>query len=97
MLAELPLATTQRWPEWIVSSRPSQSVIAPPALRTIGGTIVSPGDLLIGDDDGLVALTPATIRSRIADAEARLVLEAKWEEALKAGQTAQAVFGLTPA
>jgi hypothetical protein len=36
MLAELPLATTQRWPEWIVSSRPSQSVIAPPALRTIG-------------------------------------------------------------
>ena len=64
---------------------------------TIGGTIVSPGDLLIGDDDGLVALTPATIRGRIADAEARLELEAKWEAALKAGQTAEAVFGLTPA
>jgi regulator of RNase E activity RraA len=61
---------------------------------TIGGAIVSPGDLLIGDDDGLVALTPATIRARIADAEARLVLEAKWEDALKAGQTAEAVFGL---
>ncbi len=61
---------------------------------TIGGAIVSPGDLLIGDGDGLVALTPAMIRARIADAEARLVLEAKWEAALTAGETAEAVFGL---
>ncbi|SDH25603.1 hypothetical protein [Bosea robiniae] len=61
---------------------------------TIGGAIVSPDDLRIGDDDGLVALTPAMIRARIADAEARLVLEAKWEAALTAGQTAEAVFGL---
>jgi regulator of RNase E activity RraA len=64
---------------------------------TIGGTTVCPGDLLIGDDDGLVALTPATIRSRIADAEARLALEAKWQSALEEGQTALTVFGLTPA
>lgn len=64
---------------------------------TIGGALVSPGDLVIGDDDGLVALGPATIRGRIADAEARLMLEAKWEAALAEGQTAQAVFGLAPA
>lgn len=63
---------------------------------TIGGATVSPGDLLIGDDDGLVALTPATIRGRIGDAEARLAREAKWEAALKEGRTAGAVFGLTP-
>ncbi|CAH1666889.1 4-carboxy-4-hydroxy-2-oxoadipate aldolase [Hyphomicrobiales bacterium] len=64
---------------------------------TIGGTIVSPGDLLIGDDDGLVALTPATIRNRIVDAEAKLALEVKWQAALEQGQTSEAVFGLTPA
>src|SRR5262245_17779906 len=29
----------------------------------IGGRVVSPGDLLIGDDDGLVALDPAAIRA----------------------------------
>ena len=34
--------------------------------------IVRPGDLLIGDDDGLVALDADAIRSRIGDAEAKL-------------------------
>ncbi|WP_089173702.1 dimethylmenaquinone methyltransferase [Bosea sp. AS-1] len=63
---------------------------------TIGGTLVSPGDLLIGDDDGLVALAPATIRGRIADAEAKLMLEEKWQAALEEGQPASTVFGLTP-
>jgi len=60
----------------------------------IGGCLVQPGDLVIGDDDGLVALTPHVVRSRIADAEAKLAREADWTRALAKGQTAAHVFGL---
>ncbi|WP_431299240.1 RraA family protein [Tabrizicola sp. BL-A-41-H6] len=61
----------------------------------VGGCLVSPGDLLIGDDDGLVALTPATIRHRIGDAEAKLSRETGWISALAAGRSACEVFGLS--
>ena len=53
----------------------------------IGGCVVSPGDLMIGDDDGLVALTPAAIRGRIGGAEAKLALEAEWEASLASGRS----------
>ncbi len=63
----------------------------------IGGCLVAPGDLMIGDDDGLVALAPAVARGRIAEAEAKLTREAGWVAALSAGRTAAEVFGLMPA
>lgn len=63
----------------------------------VGGCLVSPGDLVIGDDDGLVALTPATVRHRIGDAEAKLAREAGWISALAAGRPASEVFGLSAA
>lgn len=63
----------------------------------IGGCIVSPGDLLIGDDDGLVALTPLIVRTRIADAEAKLDRETGWVNDLALGKSASEVFGLAPA
>ncbi|MGY6411303.1 MAG: RraA family protein [Alkalilacustris sp.] len=62
----------------------------------VGGCIVTPGDLVIGDDDGLVAIPPAIVRSRIADAEAKLAREASWISALASGQPAAEVFGLVP-
>jgi regulator of RNase E activity RraA len=62
----------------------------------IGGCTVHPGDLLIGDDDGLIALTPALVRGRIADAEAKLGRETVWIRALAEGKTAAEVFGLAP-
>jgi regulator of RNase E activity RraA len=62
----------------------------------IGGRLVTPGDLVIGDDDGLVALSPASVRSRIADAEAKLVREAGWIESLTGGRSALETFGLAP-
>jgi regulator of RNase E activity RraA len=64
---------------------------------TIGGRLVTPGDLVIGDDDGLVALSPATVRSRIRDAEAKLVLEAEWIAGLAGGRSVMETFGLSPA
>lgn len=61
----------------------------------IGGCMVRPGDLVIGDDDGLVALTPQVVRIRIADAEAKLAREVEWTRALAQGQSAAQVFGLS--
>jgi regulator of RNase E activity RraA len=63
----------------------------------IGGRLVSPGDLVIGDDDGLVALSPATVRTRIADAEARLAREAEWQASLAGGRSMRETFGLAEA
>jgi regulator of RNase E activity RraA len=60
----------------------------------IGGCLVSPGDLVIGDDDGLVALAPPAIHGRIGDAEAKLAREAEWQESLAAGRPVAETFGL---
>ena len=60
----------------------------------IGGAHVAPGDLMIGDDDGLVVLDPANVRLLIADAEAKLSREAGWIEGLTSGEPAANVFGL---
>ncbi len=63
----------------------------------VGGLNIAPGDLVIGDDDGLVSLTPLHVRTLIADAEAKLLRETQWIDALAAGRPAAEVFGLAPA
>jgi 4-hydroxy-4-methyl-2-oxoglutarate aldolase len=63
----------------------------------IGGCPVSPGDLMIGDDDGLVALTPTAVRTRISEAEAKLAKEANWISSLASGKSAAETFGFVPA
>lgn len=63
----------------------------------VGGRLVTPGDLIIGDDDGLVALSPATVRSRISDAEAKQAREADWIKNLASGLSALETFGLRAA
>ncbi|MGD9510787.1 MAG: RraA family protein [Geminicoccaceae bacterium] len=60
----------------------------------VGGQQVRPGDLVIGDDDGLVALGPEAVRARIDDAEAKLQLEAGWQNSLQAGRSMAQTFGL---
>lgn len=60
----------------------------------VGGHLVTPGDLLIGDDDGLVALSPTTVRGRVADAEAKLAREAAWQASLADGRSVCQTFGL---
>ena len=60
----------------------------------VGGCSIAPGDLVIGDDDGLVSLSPMQVRTLIADAEAKLARETCWTEALATGKSAADVFGL---
>ena len=61
----------------------------------VGGQVVNPGDLVIGDDDGLVALSPSTVRARIDDAEAKLARENEWKANLARGKTVRETFGLS--
>jgi regulator of RNase E activity RraA len=63
---------------------------------TVGGRVVRPGDLLIGDDDGLAALDPALARAHIDAAEAKLEREAAWLASLAGGRTVAETFGLAP-
>jgi regulator of RNase E activity RraA len=63
----------------------------------LGGRLVTPGDLMIGDDDGLVALAPSDVRARIGDAQARLARESGWIESLVSGRSVVQTFGLSPA
>ena len=62
----------------------------------VGGAIVLPGDLILGDDDGLAALGPEAVRRAIEAAEAKLALEARWTESLAAGRGVAETFGLPP-
>jgi regulator of RNase E activity RraA len=95
------VATLAAWPDFAVFARfvtprgPSSAsggVVNAPV--SVGGCVVTPGDLVIGDDDGLVVLGPAAIRERIADAEAKLAHEAAWEESLANGRSLRETFGL---
>jgi 4-hydroxy-4-methyl-2-oxoglutarate aldolase len=60
----------------------------------VGGCAVAPGDLVIGDGDGLAALGPELLASLIDAAEAKLELEAQWTARLAAGEAAGEIFGL---
>ena len=60
----------------------------------VGGTLVTPGDLILGDDDGLIALSPENARARLAAAQAKVGKEAEWIAALASGKSVKEVFGL---
>ncbi|MBG1232125.1 RraA family protein [Aestuariivirga litoralis] len=61
---------------------------------TFGGVLISPGDLVIGNDDGLATLTPARAQELIGGCEAKLTLEDEWQKSLASGKTIAQTFGL---
>ena len=61
---------------------------------SVGGCTVQPGDLILGDDDGLVALPVTRLAELIDAAEAKLRLEAEWSRRLAAGDPVSSIFGL---
>ena len=60
----------------------------------IGGARVAPGDLILGDDDGLVALCARDQREHIGAAQAKIAKEAEWIAALESGRSMADVFNL---
>lgn len=94
------VATIARWSDFSVYARsinprgPSNAVAgAVNAPVTIGGRTVNPGDLVVGDPDGLASLAPAQAAGLIETARSRLVREERSIEALEAGQPAAVAFG----
>ncbi len=90
--ADLPVfarSVTPRGPTGVERGAVNRAVV-------VGGCLVAPGDLVIGDDDGLAVLTPRAARARVGDAEARLALEAEWERRLAGGASIAQTFGLGP-
>jgi regulator of RNase E activity RraA len=63
----------------------------------IGSRQVTPGDLIIGDDDGLVVLSPIMVRRHLRDAQAKLAIEAEWIATLASGRSVAQTFALPPA
>ena len=61
---------------------------------TVGGVSIQSGDIVLGDRDGLAVLTAELAQSRLADAQAKLTLEAQWIDGLASGKSAAEVFGL---
>ena len=59
-----------------------------------GGTIVRPGDIIIGDRDGLVIVDPAEIDEVLRLSEAREDNEAKLRQRLTDGETTYDIMGL---
>lgn len=64
------------------------------AAISFGGLKVTPGDLIIGDDDGLAALSPNMAESLIVEAEAKMALEVEWQKKLASGKSVAETFGL---
>ena len=64
---------------------------------TIGGTRVSPGDIAVGDRDGVVIIAKENWREALRNASGRESKEASVKEGLRAGQTTVDLLGLRDA
>jgi 4-hydroxy-4-methyl-2-oxoglutarate aldolase len=58
----------------------------------LGDISVSPGDLILGDDDGLVAIAHDQAEVKLQSARAMVEAERKWQQALSRGGTTLEVF-----
>ena len=95
------VAELASWPDFSVFTRfvtprgpasANRGTVNQPVM--IGGRLVTPGDLIIGDDDGLVALSPDAVRTRIHEARAKVIREADWMRSLSAGHSIAETFGI---
>jgi len=98
------VATIANWSDFSVYSRfvnprgptsAEKGVVQHPVM--IGKRTVTPGDLILGDDDGLIALSPASARELLSSAQAKLSTEEEWVLNLASGKTCTKVFGLAAA
>jgi 4-hydroxy-4-methyl-2-oxoglutarate aldolase len=64
------------------------------APAIVGGITINPGDLIIGDDDGVVSLRPEYVHTLIDAAEAKFALEVKWQSSLEGGRSVKETFRL---
>jgi len=98
------VATIRSWPDfhmfsrWITSRGPTtmeRGSVNEPIV--FGGVSVAPGDLVIGDDDGLVFVPYALTESLLPSCLARVDAEAGWQASLDTGLSTVEVFSVPPA
>jgi 4-hydroxy-4-methyl-2-oxoglutarate aldolase len=58
------------------------------------GQIIQPGDLILADDDGLVAVPRAAAESVLRQSEAREAKEAQTRARLQAGELGLDIYGM---
>lgn len=58
------------------------------------GVVVNPGDLIIGDDDGVVVIPQAKLDEVLAESRKRLAGEEEWYRRIVAGETTVDILGL---
>ncbi|PWR01146.1 dimethylmenaquinone methyltransferase [Meridianimarinicoccus roseus] len=61
---------------------------------TLAGTTVAPGDLVVADDDAVLALSPDGLGAVLSAAEARQAKEEEMMRRLRAGETTLRIMGL---
>lgn len=84
-LRELPLPFYARGA--IPRAAPAQAVPGEPGTVRCGGVEVAPGDILVGDDDGIVAGSPEALAAVLDAAEALQVTEAGMLAAIRSGRS----------
>lgn len=98
------VATIRGWSDfhmfsrWITSRGPTtfeRGSVNEPIV--FGGVSVSPNDLVIGDDDGLVFVPNALAAVLITPSEARVDAEDGWQAQLDTGRSTVDVFSVPPA
>ncbi|MDA3626096.1 4-carboxy-4-hydroxy-2-oxoadipate aldolase/oxaloacetate decarboxylase [Saccharopolyspora sp. WRP15-2] len=60
----------------------------------VGGIIIEPGDLVLGDADGLVRVSADEVPDALAAAEARAAKEARFREHIRTGASTLDLLGL---
>lgn len=87
------------WPDFAVFyrhivARGPKTFVAGEVNHTLvlGGATVTPGDLLIGDDDGLVVIPRENLAAGLAPALAKPAIEKAWDDALASGKSPSEVF-----
>jgi 4-hydroxy-4-methyl-2-oxoglutarate aldolase len=97
------VGTLASWPDFPVFSR-GNTARGPSSMErgsvneaiVFGGVRVAPGDLVLGDDDGLVVIPPEEAAARLEDALAMVRAEEAWEARLARGETTLEVFNVPP-
>jgi 4-hydroxy-4-methyl-2-oxoglutarate aldolase len=60
----------------------------------MAGVTVNPGDLVVGDADGVIAIPPSHVETAVSNAEARMAKEAEVKRKLDEGKTLYDVAGM---
>jgi regulator of RNase E activity RraA len=66
-------------------------------IISFGGARVAPGDLILGDDDGLVVIPQEEAQARLEAALARVSAEIGWQRELMSGRSTLDVFNVPTA